>query len=195
MQQLDEPTNIISLPRNLLLDKQTKIARCTVTYMSWYIGKLLKNSSKSCPECLSNITSQIPSRSDDFIEARQYEKAELVRPNNYLNFLVSHSLFSLFYLIPILCTSKNISKLLEYILKENFHFNPMNCSQYHNLGDKLCNIVVRCSLFWWSKSINKIMKGKDTKFAKYLSSNPANVDPIKLHAYRKFESKRKYLKK
>ncbi|XP_074033220.1 transposable element P transposase [Leptinotarsa decemlineata] len=192
---LDYSTLLVpGIPDNLHIGK-TKLARCTLKYMSGSIGRILLKSKiiNNCDDCKRNILFRYNSESDDdFIDARQYERGHLIRPGQCLNFLVSQSLNYLFYIIPRLGTAKNISICLENILTNKLYFQPLNCPQ-HDTGKKLYQIIIRCSLFWWTKSVNKIAKGIDTKFSKFLSKNPpkAYIDPIKVHDRRTFEKNKK----
>lgn len=174
---------------------KTKIGRSTLVYISGYIGKKLKSRISNCPNCTKSILSRDGSHvDDDFIQAKEFRNANLVYPGNFLNFLLSHCLGYLFYFIPRICHLKNISNVLKHILRQNINFNPIHCPD-HNLEEMFCNLVIRCALFWWCNSINSIIKGNDNKFRKYLSSNPVNIDPFKLHVFQKSQRKRKFINK
>lgn len=81
-----------TIPANLI-KKQKKVTRCTVVYMSGYIAKLLLKLSKNCR---TNVLFRSSPLDDDFIQARQYNKAQLQKPGNFLIFLTSHSYFKSF---------------------------------------------------------------------------------------------------
>lgn len=193
----DFTSKISDISKDIPLQNRTKIARCTIVYMSGYIAKTILKSPfiKKCDHCKKNLSIRhYNSMDDDFIESRQYENATLFRPGQYLNFLVTHSLNSLFFLIPRICTIENISKILQSILKSKLNFDIINCPQ-HKLGHQLCTLIVRCALFWWTRQVNKIVSGTDSKFSRYVSSNPLHVDPIKLQALKIYETSLKRYKK
>ncbi|KAJ8910063.1 hypothetical protein NQ315_013318 [Exocentrus adspersus] len=180
----------IDIPREISIPKRVKIARSTIVYMSGAIYRILLKSKilKNCEICKSNLSIRHGAvMDDDFIEARQYERGHLLKPGHYLNFLMNHSLSYLFYLIPRICTYKNISKILQNILQHNLNFKVVNCPQ-HTLGEKLCEVITRCALYWWTKQINRIANGTDSKFARFLATNPNKeyLDPLKLQAYEKY---------
>lgn len=193
IQPIETPSENVCLPLDIPFYQKTKVARCTITYMSGYIARVLLKYCKNCEICKQNLCIQHSDKDQDFIQARQFDKAHLIRPSSFLLFLVSHSLYSLFYCIPRYCHISDISKYFINALKKNLNLEPLNCSQ-HDLGNQFCKLILRCSLFWWSKSVNKIAKGKDSKFSSFLSTKPdlKKVDPIKLQAHKRYLSKRKH---
>lgn len=187
--------NVSEIPKDVIFQTKTKLARCTLVYMSGAIAKILLKSTtfKNCSNCKRNLFVRHDATiADDFIEARQYKHGNLLRPGQYLTFLITHALNSLFYLIPRICTVNGISKVLASVLEKNLSFKVINCKE-HNLGDKLCQIIIRCALFWWCKHVNKIARGTDTKLSKFLSTNPNKnyINPIKLQAYIKHQNSKK----
>lgn len=108
---LDNTISVPDIPRDISLQKRTKLSRCSVIYMSGAICKIVLKLKmfSTCEICKKNLSlrHQYP-QDDDFIDARQYELGHLFRPGTYVTFLITHCLNSLFYLIPRVCTSKNI---------------------------------------------------------------------------------------
>ncbi|XP_023312722.1 uncharacterized protein LOC111692830, partial [Anoplophora glabripennis] len=147
---LDTDKDLPEIPRNIIIHKETKIARCTLVYMGGAIIKILLKTKmlKECKNCQNKLSVRhgMPME-DDFIEAREYERAHLMKPGHYVNFLVTHSMKSLFYLIPRLVTTNKIANVLKHILQQNLNFNVLNSCPQHNLGLKLCEVMVRCALF------------------------------------------------
>lgn len=169
-------------------------------YMSGAILRMMSKLKlvKDCQNCRHNLLIRhgtADEHDDDFIEAREFQRGKLIRPGNYGHFLINNSLNYLFYMILRVCESKSIAVILRTSLKKQLNFNSINCSE-HNLGEQLCNLLVRCSLFWWCKSVNSILKGTDTKFKKFLSLKPHShfIDPVKMHALKMYNKKRKYLR-
>lgn len=111
---------------------------------------------------------------DDFIEAREYNEAHLVKPGSFITFLVSNALKALFYLIPRICDKDYVLRILRAHLKQNLSFSIINCAQ-HNLAENVCHFTVQCAAFWWSRSGNKISKGLNDKFAIFWRVNQGNV--------------------
>lgn len=178
------------IPPNILLYKRTKISKCTATYIAGFIAKKMMAKIK-CVNCRDNCLKRHSDSDTDFIDARQYEKSKLVRPGSYFYFLVAQSISILFYLIPRLCHYLNVSSVLKTVLKKQLSFGVINCLEHNESGDILIKIIVRCSLYFWCKRINLVTKGKDEKFSRFLSKNPSKdkIDPVKLSAYKKFQSK------
>ncbi|VEN62360.1 unnamed protein product [Callosobruchus maculatus] len=145
------------VPRQIVSQSRTKVLRCTIVYISGAILKILMRSKtvRNCEECRNHLAvrNQTP-RVDDFIEARQYEQGHLSRPGDCLTFLITYSINILFYLIPLVCHYRNISKSLQNRLQSELNFNIMNCLS-HNLGMNLWQVIIRCSLFWWCKQVNQ----------------------------------------
>jgi hypothetical protein len=67
----------------------------------------------------------------------------------------------------------------------------LNCVDHTHIGDLVATSIIRCILYYWCKSVNKVLVGKDEKFVRYLRHEPNKtfIDPIKL------EARNKYLKK
>jgi len=185
-----------NIPLPVISFRRSKISRCTITYISGFISRKMFKKIK-CDECKKKISFREHNQDVDFIEARQYSHSKLTIPGTYLSFLICQSIRRLFYLIPRVCHFMNISNHLQKNLLKELNFNLVN-SACHSENDKiLTKIIVRCCLFFWCKRVNAVAKGKDIKFNKFLKMNPHTslVDPIKLQAFKKYESKRKILKK
>lgn len=194
---LENTAPSLETPKDIVLSKRTRIGRCTIKYMSGAIIKILCKSKeiKNCKICKENLLKRhsIQYEDDEIIEARQYERGNLVLPGDFSNFLISMSLSHLFYLIPRLRITPSVCEILCNILLKELSFCTINCPS-HNLGQKLCKLITRCCLYWWSKSVNKILQGRDTKFSVFLSrtKNKTLIDPIKQHALKVFEKRLKY---
>lgn len=183
------------LPQHVTADKKRKIARCTITYIAGFIAKKVLNKI-SCANCRSNLIKRHSDNDTDFIEAREYDKSKLIRPGSYFYFLTSQCLSRLFYLIPRLCHYVQIARLLERILEKQLSFQLVNCVEHSATSEILLKTVIRCCIFFWCKRINLISKGKDEKFVRFLKRIPDKnlVDPVKLLAYKKHQSKIKRAK-
>lgn len=187
-----EPSQI-SLPADVQLHKRTKIAACVYVYIAGYLVKCLKKKIK-CKDCMDNLlyfNEQV--RDVDFIEARRYEEtSRLIKAGSFLNHLVQQSFAHLFFLIPRVCHIDRIGARLETILENQINFAPINC-HIHNSGKIVRNLIVKCSLFFWCKRVNKILKGNDSKFTNFIKRHPdgRNIDPIKVIAYKKMLNFRK----
>ncbi|XP_050312686.1 uncharacterized protein LOC126747826 [Anthonomus grandis grandis] len=181
--------NIKSLPPALII-RRSKIAKCTYNYISGFILRKMNKLIK-CERCKQNMSGRDQMVDLDFIQARQYENCKLAIPGTYLNYLVSEALTRLFYLIPRVCDREKVSIVLQNILSKEIYTNLLNCSKHNDTNKIFLKYVVRCSLFFWCKKINLILKGKDEKFVKYLRLQPnkKSIDPIKISAYRKFQKK------
>lgn len=180
----------IGIPQ-IVLVKKTKVARCITSYISGYVARYLLNHFGKCNNCKENITYQDKNVSDhDYIIARQYKNSKLTKAGTTLNIYVIHCLEYLFYLIPRQCHEFHISLKLYHILKENVNITPLNCP-LHDISTVFYKFIIRCALFWWCRSINKILKGKDNKFTKFLLTKPNSqaIDPIKLAAHKKYNIK------
>lgn len=198
VESLGEPLldHDVQIPTSIGAYRKCKISRCTITYIAGFIAKKLFQKIQ-CDDCKQRLLFREHDADMDFIEARQYSHSNLIKPGTYLTFLFSQSMSRLFYLIPRLCHHKNISILLQSILLEQLNFNLVNNPCHPNNQHTLVKIIVRCCIFFWSKRVNKIVKGKDEKFIKYLSSNHkvSSIDPIKLQAFKKYQNKMKRAKK
>lgn len=193
VQPLDSAQSERAQPLNISFVKRNKVARCIITYISGYVTKFLLKRFGDCKNCKENISFVERTSDYDFIISREYKTAKLTKPGTFVTFLTGRSLQYLFYLIPRMCNKYKISLFLQSVLKTNLDLTPLNCSQ-HKIEDSFCKFVTRCSLFWWCRSVNKILKGKDLKFARFLNMNPGKInkiDPIKVRAYRKYQTKLK----
>lgn len=179
------------MPNFLPLHKKTKIGRCTIKYYAGYVARKvnLLSAKFKCDTCKNNLLLWGNSTDTDFIELREYTKNLFVRPGDYLTFIVSRAVPMLYYLIPRLAGTQNISVALKEILIRNVDFKPINCLQ-HDLKTQNCNFLIKCALYFWCKKVNRICNGQELKFIK--NSNRKNVDPIKLRAYEKWEKRRKF---
>lgn len=192
VQHLDSQPMAHSLvPSQIVLVKKTKVARCITSYISGYVARYLLKRFGKCNNCKQNITHQEENVNDhDYIIARQYKDSKLTKAGTTFNIYVIHCLEYLFFLIPRQCNEVHISGKLYHILKENVNITPLNCA-IHDISTVFYKFIIRCALFWWCRSINKVLKGKDSKFAKFLSTKPnsQSIDPIKLAAYKKYNMK------
>lgn len=151
--QLQIPTSIISPGRS-------KIARCTLNYISGFIVKKINKKIK-CDACLKNMSFRDQNIDIDFIQARQYVNCKLAVPGTVLNFLMSQSISRLFYMIPRLCQLPKISSHLENNLSGQLHFSLINCKEHQNTHKVLIKLIIKCCLYFWCKRINLVSKGKD----------------------------------
>uniref|UniRef100_A0A1Y1NHZ1 Transposable element P transposase-like RNase H C-terminal domain-containing protein n=1 Tax=Photinus pyralis TaxID=7054 RepID=A0A1Y1NHZ1_PHOPY len=182
----------IEVPEHISLHTKTKLHRSIITYISGYVGRLLIKKFKVCDTCQRNLQISDTNFDHDIILARKYQNCKLVIPGSYLNVMVSNCLNSLFYWIPRIAYVKDISSVLSFLLRKNFSFSPFNCSE-HNVGDAFVSLIVRCCLYWWCRSLNKVAKGKDAKFVSFLAKKPPAhlIDPVKVAAHKKYLMKKK----
>lgn len=187
----------MSIPHFIPLFKRNKVAKCSITYYAGYITKKIRTVVRkyNCLTCLSNLAACPATSNIDFIEAREYKPKMLERPGTFLTFIVSQALPYLYFLIPRLGNQKHLFLNLKEILKQKIELNPINC-RIHNLADKILNLLIKCAIYFWCKKINKIVKGQDSKFLKFYHEFPdkSSIDPIKIKAYKKWQSKRKFRK-
>lgn len=177
------------------LHKRTKLNKCTITYYAGYVAKkvsVLVGRKFNCATCKNNLTACSSTANTDFIEAREYKPNLLLRPGSFLVFIVNQAVSHLYYLIPRIANQKYISRFLINVLLKKIDFRPINCPE-HNLKIYICNILVRCCLYFWCKKINKIANGKDLKFYTFVKiCKQVNLlDPMKIKAMKKWENKRK----
>ena len=169
--------------------ERKKIPKCTATYISGFIGKkLLKHI--TCVACKNKILFREYNHDTDFIAARQYKNSKLITPGTFFNFLVSQTISRLFYLIPKFCHFKEISDILKNILENHLQFSLINCP-LHTPSKQLIKMLIKYSIFFWCKKVNRILKGKDVKFIKFLKLKPNKglIDPIKLSALKKYQNR------
>lgn len=187
----------VEIPSAVVAFKKSKISRCTQVYIAGYITKKLFEKIK-CGSCKQKLLYRDHDEDTDFITARQYKHSNLIKPGTVLSFLISQSTARLFYVIPRLCHIKQISLLLQKILLEQQpNFKLINQSCHLNNDITLVKIVIRCCLFFWCKQVNRIIKGKDSKFIKFIQMKPdaALIDPVKMQAYKKLQKKNKRTQK
>lgn len=180
------------IPSSIILNRRTRVGQCTLTYIRGYLAKRLMKSLR-CDSCKNNLQYWNEHLANDFIEARQYPTSKLVKPGSFFYYLVSQTFSHLYYLIiPRMCHIGNITNILENILMEKIDFKPINCPS-HDMGNNICKLAVKCSLYFWCRSVNKIAKGKDSKFIFYLKrqNDLSFIDPMKLKAHHKFLNKSK----
>ncbi|KAF5278437.1 hypothetical protein FQA39_LY05926 [Lamprigera yunnana] len=126
------------------------------------------------------------SRHLDFIAACQYSsKQSLLKPGTNLDYVTDIILSKLFYIIPQVCTSHNIKKvLINIISKDTALFLPLKC-ELHDLGSFVLEQLIVCIIYFWIKQVNLLLSGKNRKFVELVNSNDtANLDPIKLLAHK-----------
>ncbi|CAH1225142.1 unnamed protein product [Diabrotica balteata] len=182
----------ISLPLSVSNVKRTRVGRCTVTYVAGYVAKkVLKK--VSCELCKYNMLFREKDGDTEFIEARKYNMSNLTVPGIFLTYIVSEALAKLFYLIPRVCHLQPLHFILNKELNNFLNFSTFNCRSHSDTGINICKFIVRLSLYIWCRSVNAIVNGRDQKFINFLKTKPecTRIDPIKLVAYRKYESRRK----
>ncbi|KAF5284623.1 hypothetical protein FQA39_LY16981 [Lamprigera yunnana] len=126
------------------------------------------------------------SRHLDFSDACQYSsKQSLLKPGTYLDYVTDIILSKLFYIIPQVCTSHNIKKvLINIISKDSALFLPLKCD-LHDLSSFVLEQLTVCIIYFWIKQVNLLLSGKNRKFVELVNSNDtANLDPIKLLAHK-----------
>lgn len=180
----------IEIPPAILLPGRSKIAKCTLNYISGFIVRKVLKFVK-CENCKKNLLFRDSNLDLDFIEAREYQNCRLIIPGTYLNFLVSQSITRIFYILPRLCHYSNISLTLKKNLLQNLQFSLINCTEHKSTSSILMKIVIKCCIFFWCRRVNMISKGRDSKFVKFLNMKPSEnlVDPIKLRAHKKYLNK------
>ncbi|KAJ8943124.1 hypothetical protein NQ318_017320 [Aromia moschata] len=83
------------------------------------------------------------------------------------------------------------------MLTDQINFNPLICSDHKNIKTVFLNTLVKCVIYFYITQINRLVKGKDSKFKRYLAltNDRNNIDPFKLHAHEKYLSKQKIKKR
>ncbi|KAJ8935624.1 hypothetical protein NQ318_006467 [Aromia moschata] len=175
----DAPVNV-RLPSNLYRKPKSKIERCSITYIAGYFIKKIKNLIKYCEVCKVNYLYSDCVKDTEFIEARQYRQSNLIKPGSFVTYVTSQSLTLLFQVLPYAISETNLAAKLKNMLTDQINFNPLICSDHKNI-----------------KTINRLVKGKDSKFKRYLAltNDRNNIDPFKLHAHEKYLSKQKIKKR
>lgn len=193
---LPNDVSLPPVPPEIAISRRTKLGKCTINYISGFIFKKLLRKI-NCAACRQNLSFRDQNVDLDFIEARQYEKCNLKVPGTYLSFLFNHSISRLFYLIPRLCHMPKISHVLENIISNQLQFSLINCKAHDSNHVIMIRVIIRCCLFFWCKRVNLVTNGKDEKFSKFLKSKPNIniIDPIKLKAYKRYQTKLKRVRK
>lgn len=129
---------------------------------------------------------------DDFNQARRYNKSNLLNPSSFLNYLTQAALPVIFYQLPRICNKVHLAKTLRETILKHLNFMPMKCSKHQDLDERISKVFVNCALYFWTKRINLIMKGKDSKFVKFMSTNTnlSLIDPVKILAHNSYLKKR-----
>lgn len=129
-----------------------------------------------CKNCQENIKENVEQ------DARKFTPtAQLVQPGRFF-YVVLKSLSYLFYLIPRICNFKNFLMILQNILEDKIDFKSFSCKIHDKTSKQISSIIIRYSIYWWCNKVNRISKGGDSKFYRYLKnqSNLSLIDPIKL---------------
>lgn len=170
------------------LAKMPKLARCSITYYAGYVAKKISKIivKHNCDICTGNLIAWGNNRDTDFIEAREYKPDLLIRPGGFLTFIVSRAVPYLNYLIPRLCQKTQLPILLKHLLVKKIDFKPINCKK-HQLANHIISLLIRCAVYFWCKKVNKICRGLDLKFMRYVKkcTNINSIDPIKLKCLKK----------
>lgn len=72
--------------------------------------------------------------------------------------------------------------ILQNILEDKIDFKSFSCKIHDKTSKQISSIIIRYSIYWWCNKVNRISKGGDSKFYRYLKnqSNLSLIDPIKL---------------
>lgn len=180
------------------LYKKVKVSSCITTYISGYVARFLLKYFGNCRICNNNICFQENTNlvDHDYITSREFNKSKLTKPGSFLKYSVTHSLDLLFYWIPRLCNKPNLVLYLTDLLNRFLNTKPLDCPK-HAISKKFISFIITCALYWWCKSINKILKGKDSKFINFLANKPNFhvIDPMKVLTNKKYNSKLKRKRK
>lgn len=159
----------------LLEGKRNRVANCTIYYVAGYVGNKALKYVKNCVNCkksLLNVNSPHIHQLSDFVEA-SYKTCRLIQPGSFLHFIVKEAIGRLFYLLPRLCHSNNLSKVLLDKLLRHLNALPLNCVEHNNLHLYILKLIIRCIIFFWVKQVNLISKGRSSKFEKVYNKNLA----------------------
>lgn len=138
----------------------------------------------------------LDSRDADFIDALEYRPRALFRPNSFFVFLTSRAIAVITYALPRIFYFRNVGQILKNTLNANINFTPVCCPQHPNVVNISIVNIIKLFLFTWTKSVNKILKGKDERYKlfynKYGNDRTVYKDPIKAKAHKLFLKYRKY---
>jgi hypothetical protein len=191
VRRLDDYEHPANVPATLLCVKKSRVGKSTIAYVAGFVARKVLKSTSNCQNCKNVLLHSDGDVDLGVIEARQYANCNLVKPGSYLCFAISQSLSRLFYLIPRNCHKNNLFAMLKHVILKEVNFIVLNCVDHTHIGDLVATSIIRCILYYWCKSVNKVLVGKDEKFVRYLRHEPNKtfIDPIKL------EARNKYLKK
>lgn len=189
---LNENNQIINLEYDVSDVKtisKTKSSKCAATYFAGYICKKVMKIIKkhNCKRCCQNLVIW-GNRDTDFIEAREYKPNLYLRPGGFLTFAVSRIVILTYRLLPKIATKKNVLKTLTLIMSKEINLVLLNCDK-HDLAKDVLNITLKCCIFFWTRKINKIAKGQDSKFIISFHNKTDYKDPYKIRAYNKYKKK------
>ncbi|KAJ8976852.1 hypothetical protein NQ317_012976 [Molorchus minor] len=183
----------LAVPSNIINIKRSRIGRCTITYVTGYFVRKAIQIVKDCEFCKANYLYSDYNKDHDFIEAREYTNSRLIRPGSFVTYVTGIALSVLFYLLPRTISSFNLAAMLKNQLIKYINFNPLICPEHKDVKNVFLNTLVKCIIYFYTKQVNRILKGKDTKFAKYVAvtKDKVGIDPFKLHVHQKYLSKTK----
>ncbi|KAJ8926619.1 hypothetical protein NQ314_020983 [Rhamnusium bicolor] len=166
---LEDDECLPDVPASLSFVKKSRVAKSSITYVAGFMARKVLKSTRNCQNCQNVLLYSDGNVELDVIEARQCQNNNLVKPGSYLCFATNQSSSRLFYLIPRLCHRNNLFAMLKQVILKEVNFTVLNCADHKHIGDLVATLPIRCILYYWCKSVNKILVGKDVKFVKYLS--------------------------
>lgn len=129
-------------------------------YVSGYFLKKVKSVIyKNCDRCKVDFSSDCEI---EYIKLREYAgKRWLCTPSNDLIITISNMQDIVNYILKESFQKKNLKEIIKTSMLVLIDFNFIKCSQHKNKTiDYLINIVSRCFIFNYCKSINKILAGR-----------------------------------
>ncbi|KAJ8913407.1 hypothetical protein NQ315_008800 [Exocentrus adspersus] len=176
----------IETPLSVINCKKTRVAENVLYYIA-----------NKCEECKNNLTANVNTNYSEFVSVREYDNCNFLRAGGFLNFAVSQCVSYLFFLIPRVCHQKDVFKISNRTLSTKIAFNVLNCKSHPNLSNHVKNVILKCIIYFWCKSINRILNGQDSKFEILYRLNPnsKNLDPIKVLALKKYNLQKKRMRK
>lgn len=183
---LSEPLPMtVTFPEYLLNRKSPLLQRNIRTYIAGFIIRKILKTSSDCQTCKAIFLSN-PDKDNQLISVRDYAQSLIIQ-NSYFTLLLNQAFTILKYVLQRTCHLERISNILKNYLYLHLDLNPINCP-IHNTSTFFMDYVVRFFIFNWTKTINKIIRGTDSRLFK--NSN----DRIKFLAYKYYIKKQKFIR-
>lgn len=196
-ERLPSITRIERVPSLLYTRRNIYVGKCIKVYMAGFLARRIHKLVGSCQVCKNLLMKEYQISSDgkdheEIIDARQYSVAALCRPNTFFSFLFIEAFALITYILPNVCHIKSLLYNLQLFLMENLELNPIRSCTQHDLPTVFCKNISFITLKAWLNKINKILRGADNTFIKFMQSKKSCQDKIKVLAYKKYLYSKKY---